>query len=114
VCSLPPRLVLGSSLIPEVDQFPSDGRIVFDFLRCDYAQQEQTAHRCTSTVPSQPIADGTSGKAVVRFLGPTLVALYDVINFPVSVRMVSPAPVFKDEWVSAKVAMPLGLREDFS
>ena len=53
-------------------------------------------------------------EVVAEKIRAALVALCDMITFPVPVRIVSPAPVFKDESVSAKVAMPLGLPEDFS
>jgi hypothetical protein len=114
VSRLPPCLVFGLSLILEAGQFLSNGCMVLDLLSRDYAQQEQSAHRFTSAVPSQAIAGGTGRKAVVRFLRASLVALYYMINFPVFVWVVSPASVFKDESVSAKVAMTLGLLEDFS
>src|ERR1035438_10599943 len=56
-------------------------------------------------MPAQPIAASTSRKAVLRGLCAALITLDDMIHFPVSIGLFIPAPVFKLDPVTAKVAM---------
>lgn len=86
---------------------------VLDFLHSNHSEQKQFSKAVTCAMPTQTIAARARRQTIVRCLRPALIALNDVVHFPVPIGGLAPTAVLKLDWVATKMAVPTCLVVNF-
>ena len=111
-CSELTSTIFIKALLPEARNLDSDVTTTSDFVLGDEPKQKQFPYLFSCAVPSESIAACARGQTVFDGLWPALSTLNDVINFPTTIKIMSPASFCELDRITTEVTVSLRFLED--